>query len=195
MITPFNRDELTQMALLGASLGAREQVFLTTTPTSRLLDSQAILTPAELNRQSAWIMNHLAPALKTGIGVSGYTAGKGLNSCPHIFDSVCVDFQGHLILCCDLVAVREEDGVPSRLGGEFLANLREVSFQEGLIRHYHAATRLAEDRLNTWEEWKGKPFSLCYWCYRRFGKLEWLKHYPDSPWAAGVLEGACRHPA
>jgi hypothetical protein len=35
----------------------------------------------------------------------------------------------------------------------------------------------------------------CYWCFLHFGKLEWLKNYPRSPWAAAVREEDLRHAA
>jgi len=187
MITTFNREEITQMALLGASLGAQEQMFLTTIPTPRLIEAQAILPPQELDRLTAWIMTSLAPAIKTKVSVSAYTPNKAMNSCPHIFDYAFVDFNGNLILCCDLASVTSGDGSPTRFGAELLANLREASLKEGLIRHFQAAVSFAEARLNSLDDWKSQPFSLCYWCYRHFGKLEWLKNYPDSPWAAGLL--------
>ena len=28
----------------------------------------------------------------------------------------------------------------------------------------------------------------CYWCFNHFGKLEWLRDFPESPWSAGVVE-------
>jgi MoaA/NifB/PqqE/SkfB family radical SAM enzyme len=187
MVTTFNRDEITQMAILGASLGAQEQMFLTTTPTPRLIEAQAILSPEELDRLTAWIVTSLAPAMKTKISVSGYSPNKVMNSCPYIFDHAFADFNGNLILCCDLAYMSTWDGLPNSFGAEYICNLREVPLKEGLIRHFQAATRFAEDRLNSLEAWKDRPFSLCYWCYHHFGKLEWLKKYPDSPWAAGIL--------
>jgi MoaA/NifB/PqqE/SkfB family radical SAM enzyme len=187
MITTFNRDEITQMALLGASLGAQEQMFLTTIPTPRLIEAQAILSPEELDRLTAWIVTSLAPTIKTKIGVAGYTPNKAMNSCPHIFDCAFVDFNGNLILCCDLASMSAGDGSPTRFGAELLANLREVPLKEGLIRHFQAAVSFAEARLRSLDAWKDQPYSLCYWCYKHFGKLEWLKNYPDSPWTAGIL--------
>ncbi len=186
MITTFNRDELTQMALLATSLGAREQTFNTTIPTARLLKAQAILAPLELEKVSAWIVHSLTPAMKIPVGVSGCDT-RGYNSCPSVFKCAFVDYQGNLILCCDLAYMSAWDGHPTRFGAEYICNLGEVSLKEGLTRHFHAAARLAEARLNSLDDLKGQPFSLCYWCYRHFGKLEWLKDYPDSPWAAGVL--------
>jgi MoaA/NifB/PqqE/SkfB family radical SAM enzyme len=186
MITTFNRNELTQMALLATSLGAREQTFNTTIPTARLLEAHAILSPLELEKVSAWIGYSLAPAMKIQIGVSACDTG-GHNSCPSISKCAFVDYQGNFILCCDLAYMSAWDGAPTRFGGELLGNLKEISFKEGLRRHFHAAARLSEARLNSLDDWKGRPFSLCYWCYRHFGKLEWLKNYPDSPWAEGVL--------
>ena len=187
MITAYNREELTQMALLAASLGAKEQVFLTTIPTPRLLEAGAILPPGELGQVTNWIASSLAPTISTKVTVAGYTPNKAINSCPQLFESAFVDFQGNFILCCDLAFMGSHNGSPTQFGSEFLGNLREISFKEGLARHFRAAAGFAEARLNSLDDWKSRPFSVCYWCYRHFGKLEWLKDYPDSPWAAGVL--------
>jgi MoaA/NifB/PqqE/SkfB family radical SAM enzyme len=187
MITTYNREELTQMALLAASFEVGEHVFLTTIPTPRLIKADAILPPQELDRLVNWIACSLVRTIKSKIAIAGYTPNKAINSCPHLFQSPCLDFQGNFILCCDLAFMGPADGTPTQFGRELLGNLKEISFKEGLTRHFHAAASFAAARLDSLEDWKGRPFSLCYWCYRHFGKLEWLKNYPDSPWAAGVL--------
>jgi MoaA/NifB/PqqE/SkfB family radical SAM enzyme len=186
MITPFNREEITQMALLAASLGGQDQFFLPTIPTPRLIKSQAILEPQELSRIIKWISSGLAPAMRIKVHACGYSSDQ-LAICDNIFTNAVVDFQGNLLLCCDLALVASGDGSPTRLGGEFLANLREVSLKEALVRHFQAATNLVEKMINSLDKWRDHPFILCYWCYKHFGKLEWLKNYPDSPWAAGIL--------
>ena len=28
----------------------------------------------------------------------------------------------------------------------------------------------------------------CYWCLKYFGKFNWLKNYPESPWVKGILD-------
>jgi MoaA/NifB/PqqE/SkfB family radical SAM enzyme len=190
MITTYNREELTQMALLAASLGAGEHVFNSTIPTPRLIEAGAILSPEELDRTTRWIGASLAGLFTTKITIAGYTPNKAINSCPHLFQDAFLDFQGNFILCCDLAFMGPADGSPTQFGAELLGNLKEISFKEGLRRHFQAAARLAEARLNNLDQWQDRPFSLCYWCYRHFGKLEWLKNYPDSPWAAGLLESA-----
>jgi pyruvate-formate lyase-activating enzyme len=187
MITMFNREELTEMAFLGASLGAEEQMFLTTIPTPRLIEARAILPPEELDRLTGWIVNRLAPALKIKISVSGYMSSRALNSCPYIFGHAFADAHGNLILCCDLAGMSPGRGSSSRFGAELLADLRQVPLKEGLVRHFQAGADLARSRLHSLAHWRDRPFPLCYWCYNYFGKLEWLKRYPDSPWAAGVL--------
>jgi hypothetical protein len=80
-----------------------------------------------------------------------------MNSCHHIFDSICVDYRGNLIRCCDLAWVASGDGSPTRFGAEFLANLREVSLKEGLIRHFQGAASLAEAGSAVWTTGRTSP--------------------------------------
>ena len=69
-----------------------------------------------------------------------------------------------------------------------MADLREVSLKEGIRRHYQGLARLMEARLRDSDNLSEVTYNPCYWCFKHFGKLEWLKNYPESPWAAGVLD-------
>ncbi len=79
------------------------------------------------------------------------------------------------------------DGAPTRFGRELVADLQRVSLKEGIIRQYRLAAELMEHKLKS----PGKPPGLsqtpCHWCLYHFGKLDWLKDYPDSPWARELL--------
>jgi len=188
VITNFNKDELTEVALLGASLGAADQGFLHPFPTSRWICEEAIPHPEEVRQIIAWITGTLAPALRPKIFIEGFGPQTPLFACPNILQGAHLDYQGNLILCCNLSHMVEKAGKASVFGREWLGDLKTISLREGLIRHFHAVARLMEARVRDMEKLSDLTLIPCYWCTRHFGKLEWLRDFPESPWSLGVLE-------
>jgi hypothetical protein len=141
----------------------------------------------------SWITGSLAKALRPKIMIEAYGSQTTLFSCPNIQECAHLDYQGNLVLCCNLSHVTRQDGRPSVAGRECLADLKEVPLREGLIRQYHAVAQLMEARLRDMERLNDLTFIPCYWCFLHFGKINWLKDFPESPWAAGVLEEERRY--
>jgi len=187
IITTLNKDELSDLALLGVSLGAHDHAFLHPFPSRRLIQEGLMPPPEELREIVHWISSSLAPALRNRITVEGYISPRVLFTCDNILEVINVDFQGYQQLCCNLSHVAQGDGEPSRCGRERLADLKEVPLREGVIRHFRGVARLIEARLKDMEKLAGLNFLPCYWCFAHFGKFTWMKDFPDSPWAAGVL--------
>jgi pyruvate-formate lyase-activating enzyme len=195
VITNFNKEELTDLALLGAALGARDHGFLHPFPAPRLISEGVIPSPQELAQLVQWINDSLAKALKTTITIEGYGPRTVLFTCANIQHGANLDFQGNLILCCNLSHVVQGEGIPSSFGREWLADLKEVPLREGITRHFHSVAQLMEARLRDMEKLTDLTYNPCFWCFRHFGKLEWLRNFPESPWAEGVLEEAAIHVA
>ena len=189
VITNFNKEELTELALLGAAMGLTEHGFIFQFPTPRAVRAGVIPPPEEQNRIVEWILGSLALTVKGQIVAEGYTGGDIIFSCCTFQGNMTVDHQGHLIYCCNISHVVDEDGVPSRLGRELLADLREVSLKEGVARHFQTTADLVNARLADMDSLAGMTHNLCYWCMKYFNKLDWLKGLPDSPWAVGVFPG------
>ncbi len=189
VITNLNKGELTDMALLGATLGAVQHDFLSTFPTPGSIREGIMLSPKELKLTVQWIMESLAPTVRGKITTDGLLCDDIMFICPSVQGDCTVDFQGNLIFCCTLSHTTMGKGIPTSFGKELLADLREVPLKEGIRRHFHLVGRLVESRLQHMEELAGLSRYPCYWCMKHFGKLEWLKDFPESPWAAGVLDG------
>jgi MoaA/NifB/PqqE/SkfB family radical SAM enzyme len=185
-VTKFNRKELTQLARLGEKWGAQKHEFLFLTPTSTLVRKGLLPSPEEFKKFAPWMRTWLANAVTTKIEVVGYPKYPILN-CSVIMEFLNVDFQGNLILCCQLSHVAMGDGVPTRFNGELVADLKKVSLKEGIIRQYRMAAKLMEDKLESTGNPAGISQTPCHWCLYHFGKLEWLKEFPDSPWAREML--------
>jgi MoaA/NifB/PqqE/SkfB family radical SAM enzyme len=189
IITTLNQGELTELALLGARLGAFEHAFLYPLPTPRLIQ-EGLLPPCDqINDTARWIKNNLAGAVRTKIRVEGYAVDGVFLNCGHLVDALNVDYQGNLIFCCTLSHITMGDGIPTPPGGELVADLKEVSLKEGIIRQFRKASEVIEARLHDGGKLGGLSETPCLWCLKHFGKLDWLKDFPDSPWTAWLMDG------
>jgi MoaA/NifB/PqqE/SkfB family radical SAM enzyme len=193
VVTNFNKEELSDLALLGTTLGAREQSFLHPFPSPRFVREKGIPSPEELQNTMGWINGTLSKAFRMKISIEAFDPRATLLNCQNILDSISLDFKGNMILCCNLSHVSQEDGRATEFGREWLGDLTEMPLQEGLIRHYHAVAELMEARVRDADKLNDLTSIPCYWCFKHFGKLEWLKDHPESPWSAGVLEKESCH--
>jgi MoaA/NifB/PqqE/SkfB family radical SAM enzyme len=193
VITNYNKDEITDLALLGAALEAGDHGFLHPFPTPRLITEGIIPDPAELQRIIGWITENLAKAIRTNLFIEGYGVPTPLFRCDNILQMVNLDYQGNLLLCCNLSHTIREDDQHSIFGREWLADLKEVSFKEAIIEHFQGVAQLMKARVKDLDDLAGLTYIPCYWCLCHFGKLEWLRDFPESPWAAGVLEKGGSH--
>ncbi len=187
LLATLDQDELEQLAHLGVKLGAHQHEFLFPFPTPALIREGLLPPPEELEKKARWVKSDLAGRVRSEITVDGLATDERVFNCGTVMHDLNVDYQGNLILCCQLSHVTLGDGVPNRFGGELVADLKKISLREGIIQQYRLAVKLIEERLEN----GGKPLGIshtpCHWCLYRFGKLDWLEEFPDSPWAHELL--------
>ncbi len=189
MITTANREELTELALLGARLGVTEHCFLYPFPTPNLIRDGLLPTPQEAEDAVQWIKDNLMGVMRNKITVDGHSRDGIILDCGQLVDYLNVDYQGNLIFCCTLSHMTVGDGIPTSFGKELVADLREVPLREAIVRQWRMAAELMEARLNGGGP-RGLSETPCHWCMKYCGKLDWLfRDFPDSPWAAWLLEG------
>jgi len=186
IISNLNKGEFTELALLGATLGVEHHGFVSLLPTPRLIRENIIPSPEELGGIVTWIVQSLAKAVKTKIHIDAYSPTTVVFWC-NAFHTPNIDYQGNLIFCCSLSHVADE-GRPATLGDEFLADLKEVSLREGISRHFDLLAKLMGQRLKEADNLSPPTYIPCYWCLKYFGKLDWLRNYPESPWAKGIVD-------
>ena len=186
MITRFNQHELTEIALLGATLGARNHSFIFPIPTPRLIKDNIVPSPGEIEQISLWIMNSLAKSIRSNIFIDAYCEPSVVFWCD-AFHSPTVDYLGNLLFCCSISHITDE-GVPAQFGPELLADLKVNSLSQGIARHFEVLASLVKKRLEEAPGLSLVTFVPCYWCLKHFGKLNWLNNYPSSPWATGITK-------
>ena len=187
VITTSNRGELTELALLGARLGAMEHGFLYPFPTPTFIRDGLMPSPQEMQDTIRWIKDNLMGVTRNKITVDSHSMDGVILNCGHLVDYLNVDYQGHLIFCCTLSHVAGGDGIPTSLGGELVADLKEVSLKEALVRQVRKAAEVLEARLNGGGTPHGLSETPCLWCLKYFGKLNWLQEFPESPWTDWLL--------
>jgi MoaA/NifB/PqqE/SkfB family radical SAM enzyme len=187
VLTVFNRSELVDLALWGASFGAKMHQFLYTFPTPKSVRDGIIPDPEAMNQAVVQVAN-LAQMVRGEIFLSGYAPEEHILAGCRARQDFTVDCSGHLIFCCNLSRLDVGDGIPTSFGRECLADLQVEPLLEGIKGHIYLAAQLGEARINDLPHIKGLNKNPCYWCLKYFGKLDWLKDFPHSPWAAGVLD-------
>jgi hypothetical protein len=189
VVTTLNRAELTELALLGVRLGAREHGFLYPFPAPNFIRSGFLPAPQEMADTFPWIRENLLGVTRNKILVEGYSMNGIILNCGQLVDYLNVDYQGNLIFCCTLSHMTMGDGIPTSFSGELVADLKEVSLQEAIIRQFHKAAEVMEARLTSNGKIKGLSEIPCLWCLKYFRKQDWLKDFPDSPWTAWLMDG------
>jgi len=187
VVTTANRGELTELALLGARMGASEHGFLYPLPTPTFIRDGLLPSPEEIRDTVSWIQDNLMGVTRNRITVEGYSMNRVIFSCGHLVDYLNVDYQGNLIICCTLSHMAQGDGIPTAFGRELVADLKEVSLKEAIVRQFRKAAEVVEARLNGGGNPGGVSEIPCLWCLKYFGKLDWLKDFPDSPWTEWLL--------
>jgi MoaA/NifB/PqqE/SkfB family radical SAM enzyme len=188
VVTTLNRGELTEIALLGARLGAEEHGFLYPFPTPNFIRCGHLPSPREMQDTVPWIKENLMGVTCNRIRVEGHSMEGVLLDCRQLVDFLNVDYQGNLIFCCTLSHMTMGDGIPTAFSRELVADLKEVTLKEAIVRQFHRAAEVMEARLSSDGNPKGLSETPCLWCLKYFGKLDWLKDFPDSPWTAWLME-------
>jgi MoaA/NifB/PqqE/SkfB family radical SAM enzyme len=187
VVTNANRGELTGIALLGARMGASEHGFLYPLPTPTFIREGLLPPPQEVEDTVRWIQDNLMGVTRDRITVEGYSLDGTVLTCDHLVDFLNVDYHGNLIFCCNLSHMTQGDGIPTSFGRELVADLKEVSLKEAIVRQFRMAAEVVEARLKSGGNPKGVSETPCFWCLKYFGKLDWLKDFPDSPWTDWLL--------
>jgi MoaA/NifB/PqqE/SkfB family radical SAM enzyme len=187
-ITTLNRGELTELALLGARLGTADHAFLYPFPSPNFIRSGLLPSPEEMEETVLWIQENLVGVTRNRITVEGHSMDGVILDCGQLVDNINLDYQGNLLFCCTLSHMSLGEGIPTGLGRELLADLKEVSLQEGIVRKFHKAAAVVEARVNGADNPQGLSRTPCHWCLKYFGKLDWLEDFPDSPWAKWLLD-------
>lgn len=188
VLTNINKNEVMEIALLGASLKTTKHQFIALTPTPRAIAEGIIPHSLEMKEIFSFITGTLMPAMKTQINIEGaWGLSPPVFTCNAYLQIYDIDYLGNLLFCCNLSHVRNGDK-PSEIGREFLADLKSESLEKGIAEHYQVLAQFTKDRLKDALGGYSLPRFPCWWCLQYFDKVDWLENYPESEFYQLVKE-------
>jgi MoaA/NifB/PqqE/SkfB family radical SAM enzyme len=177
-VTNYNKDDLQDIILFTSGLGVYSQSFMFMQPTRRLIEEGLIPDPVDIykifNKLASW--QHIYPRLK----IEAFNTSNDIFTC-NAFFKFGVDEEGNFLFCNNLSNVGTSED--SYKGRECLGKIRDLPLTDLIVRHLNLLPDVLKWRFERKEAIKKAPLSLCNWCFFQFGKLDWLKEYPESPWA------------
>ena len=139
-----NRHELDQLALLGAHLKVKRQVFGHQNPTAHNVGEDLVLPLSEwraVERDVARLMGEFRHNIYMAVGF--YTEYFLPRCAPLLLDDLNVDYRGRLTLCCQLSNYRDAKGD----GEDVVGDLRRQSLPEAMSRLMDLVNRVHHERL------------------------------------------------
>ncbi len=168
-INKANRREIDQLALLGAHLKVRRQIFGHQNPTEHNLDNDLILPLGEwraVERDVARVMTGFRHDISMAVGF--YTDYYLPRCAPLTLEDLNVDYRGRLTLCCQLSNYRDGD----KDGEDVVGDLKRESLAEALGKLMDLTNKVHHERLAMAVDpkQKDKLHYPCLVCIDRFKK-------------------------
>lgn len=183
VIRSHNRDELHEIAGLATKLGSRGLRFGHLISTPRIVSGNMDLSPIE-RRQTEAVILQLQKTFSIPIVIApGYYTTDLLPCAPLQMQEINIDWRGNVTVCCNLSGHGEDVG-----NDDIIGNLNEMSFSEAYGRLVRAIGKFQEDKLEHHSNgtFRDADYFPCWYCLNYFRKMDWLAHYPESPWASLV---------
>ena len=168
-INRANRHEIDQLALLGAHLKVKRQIFGHQMPTEHNLGEDLILPLSEwraVERDVARVMTGFKHEISMAVGF--YTDYYLPRCAPLTLDDLNIDYRGRLTLCCQLSNYRDAAGT----GDDVVGDLKRESLPTALSKLMNLVTRVHQERLTMAADatQKEKLHNPCLVCIERFQK-------------------------
>ena len=170
-------DQLEQIAIFAARMGAASLHFAHVMPTSGAVENESALTLEEQRvvEEEIAVLRRIFK-MDIGIDVGYYNIDETRPPCaPLAGTSMNIDFRGRLSLCCNLSGFRgaaEELDVVADLNFESFATAyaRFVDLATAQLEKRKAALTVLRSQSLTPDLYTGSP---CLFCLQSFGKIPW----------------------
>ncbi len=164
-----NRHEIEQLALLGAHLKVRQQLFSHQNPTEHNMDNDLILPLSEwraVERDVARVMGEFRHDIRMAVGF--YTEYYLPRCAPLSLEDLNIDYRGRLTLCCQISNYRDLKGD----GEDVIGDLRRESLPQLLSRLMDLISTVHKERLAMAADpqQRDKLHHPCLVCLERFSK-------------------------
>ena len=175
VLTAKNVGQIEEFISLASIVGAKKVFFITLQATKKALASGLMMTPDQYRRTQIRI-NQLNKIYQIQIGQAfGYYHPNPMIKCAVMAnDALNMDYNGHMVFCCQLSNFGDSHYVKSRK--EIVCDLKETSLLEGFEKMQDKIAQYIKDKakLACHQKVKGMDLFPCFYCAKKFGKLDWL---------------------
>lgn len=185
-VSKRNIDQLEEMSLLAAKLGAQEILFLPLLPTPRMASMNLILSTRDLDIIQNQVLR-LRKIFRIKITMTaGYYSRHLLFACPSLtMNDLFITAAGQVSFCCHLTNFR--GGVKN---SDIVADLKKVGLPEAHRSVRNAVERYKEDKKQRHDrgDFQREDYYPCWYCLKYFSKVDWMAQYSDNKWSADLLQ-------
>jgi len=183
-INSLNYRKIEDTALLAAKLGAGELQLAQLYPTPENMSAGLVLAPEKWEQVQSEALR-LGDLLKINlIFCAGAYLEEKFPICAHLgMTEYYVDCRGWLRICCMLGGIAGSDSGKPEL--DRVADLSKTSFVDAHRKLINRINWFHQKRLMRIKNGLVSDLELyqCLACGFHFGKLDWLKEFPESAWA------------
>jgi len=180
-INRLNRAELSQVPDLCKSLGVQALFVCHTQPTHGLYQADLQLDPDAWRAVEKEVgqIARTTDGVKPQLSIGAWGPGVPAPCLALQMRSLNIDYRGRLTFCCQLSGVADSEV-------DVVADLNEVSLVDAHHQLFDLTTRVIKERLTriTSGTLDGVNGFHCWYCNKRFDKLDWMRRFPDDPWIA-----------
>ncbi len=191
-VTKKNIDQLEEIALLAAKIGAEELVLIPLLPTPRMAALKLIPTPEDLE-EVVERAARLRKIFRMKITLAaGYFDPDPLALCPPMtMKQLFVTSKGEVGFCCHL---NNYDG--GAKDTDIIGNLDEMSLHEAHEAMIDAVAAYRKEKIQHFEKQASGTLDHfpCWYCLKYFEKVDWLAEFPGNPWADELPGATSRKP-
>lgn len=184
MLTRRNLSGIEEAVRLAESLGAEQMTFIPPLPTRKMAESGTLPSPVEMMGILPELERVRRVARIPVVPAVGLFNWNVTEPCPTLGCSdLFVTARGELGFCCSLVSYDE-----NRSGTDRLGLVAEMEPSEAIRIAGEAVNAFKLDKQMRFENGRRGPLDYfpCWYCMKRFRKVEWLREVPDNPWAADL---------
>ena len=185
VVTRHNRHELAaaaELAFTEGSIGLRFGHLLHSPLTTAQGFDLTLEERGEVDTQIEALREQWHGRLPVALA-PGFATADPLPCAPLHMQEVNVDAHGYLTKCCHLSSYTKdkESGEVGR--GDVVCDLRETDFKEGFLQLFLRNEQFKRAKAAHFAgPLRAADTSPCWYCVNHFGKVEWLKAFPEHPW-------------
>ena len=178
-VTRANLDALPAMLALAEARGASALALIPLMPTPRTSLNGWMLSPEDMQRLLKETLRLRAQAAHPVILSAGCFSTDPLKPCPAFAgQSLFITARGDVSCCCQLA-----DHACGRRT-DIVGNLAHMSLRDAAARVQETLQAMAREKRRRLDS--GALGYLdhhpCWYCLKRFGKVDWMRSLPENPW-------------